>query len=76
MTTQGTPSGSPTSPAPHSGRGALLGLAALFFVPLLGAFWLYYAGGPPLGGVTAAAMGRNGGDGRTVARQMDAALHR
>lgn len=45
MTTQGTPSGSPTSPAPHSGRGALLGLAALFFVPLLGAFWLYYAGG-------------------------------
>ena len=27
------------------GRGALVGLAALFFVPLLGAFWLYYAGG-------------------------------
>jgi len=27
------------------GRGALIGLAALFFVPLLGAFWLYYAGG-------------------------------
>lgn len=30
---------------PHSGRGALIGLAALFFVPLLGAFWLYYSGG-------------------------------
>lgn len=28
-----------------TGRGALVGLAALFFVPLLGAFWLYYAGG-------------------------------
>lgn len=28
-----------------AGRGALIGLAALFFVPLLGAFWLYYAGG-------------------------------
>jgi cytochrome oxidase Cu insertion factor (SCO1/SenC/PrrC family) len=28
-----------------SGRGALIGLAALFFVPLVGAFWLYYAGG-------------------------------
>jgi cytochrome oxidase Cu insertion factor (SCO1/SenC/PrrC family) len=28
-----------------SGRGALIGLAALFFIPLLGAFWLYYAGG-------------------------------
>ena len=28
-----------------SGRGALIGLAALFFLPLLGAFWLYYAGG-------------------------------
>ena len=27
------------------GRGALIGLAALFFLPLLGAFWLYYAGG-------------------------------
>ncbi len=30
---------------PASGRGALIGLAALFFLPLLGAFWLYYAGG-------------------------------
>ena len=30
---------------PASGRGALIGLAAMFFVPLLGAFWLYYAGG-------------------------------
>lgn len=28
-----------------AGRGALIGLAALFFVPLMGAFWLYYAGG-------------------------------
>ena len=31
--------------SPNSGRGALIGLAALFFLPLLGAFWLYYAGG-------------------------------
>lgn len=31
--------------SPGQGRGALLGLAALFFLPLLGAFWLYYAGG-------------------------------
>lgn len=30
---------------PNSGRGALIGLAALFFIPLMGAFWLYYAGG-------------------------------
>lgn len=30
---------------PGQGRGALIGLAALFFVPLLGAFWLYYIGG-------------------------------
>jgi len=30
---------------PTSGRGVLIGLAALFFLPLLGAFWLYYAGG-------------------------------
>ena len=29
----------------HRGRGALIGLAALFFLPLAGAFWLYYAGG-------------------------------
>lgn len=28
-----------------TGRGALIGLAALFFIPLLAAFWLYYAGG-------------------------------
>lgn len=27
------------------GRGALIGLAALFFLPLIGAFWLYYIGG-------------------------------
>ena len=36
-----------------SGRGALVGLAALFFVPLLGAFWLYYAGGWRPAGSTA-----------------------
>ena len=30
---------------PTSGRGVLIGLAALFFVPLVGAFWLYYSGG-------------------------------
>lgn len=30
---------------PHRNRAALVGLAALFFVPLIGAFWLYYAGG-------------------------------
>jgi cytochrome oxidase Cu insertion factor (SCO1/SenC/PrrC family) len=30
---------------PHRNRAALVGLAALFFVPLMGAFWLYYAGG-------------------------------
>jgi hypothetical protein len=29
----------------RSGRGALIGLAALFFLPLAAAFWLYYAGG-------------------------------
>lgn len=33
------------TPTPGQGRGALIGLAALFFVPLIGAFWLYYAGG-------------------------------
>lgn len=33
------------TPSPGQGRGALIGLAALFFLPLLGAFWLYYAGG-------------------------------
>ena len=32
-------------PTQTRGRGALIGLAALFFIPLLGAFWLYYAGG-------------------------------
>lgn len=30
---------------PPSGRAALLGLAALFFLPVLAAFWLYYIGG-------------------------------
>ena len=34
-----------TTPKPGQGRGALIGLAALFFVPLIGAFWLYYIGG-------------------------------
>ena len=42
MTTPG-PSSSP-SPT-RSGRSALVGLAALFFLPLAAAFWLYYAGG-------------------------------
>lgn len=28
-----------------TGRSALIGLAALFFLPLAAAFWLYYAGG-------------------------------
>ena len=32
-------------PSQTANRGALLGLAALFFLPLIGAFWLYYAGG-------------------------------
>ena len=27
------------------GRAALIGLAALFFLPLFGSFWLYYIGG-------------------------------
>lgn len=46
MTTQGAaPSDPPTAPTTHSGRGTLIGLAALFFLPLLGAFWLYFAGG-------------------------------
>ena len=46
MTTQGAaPPDPPAAPTTHSGRGTLIGLAALFFVPLLGAFWLYYAGG-------------------------------
>jgi len=36
---------------PTAGRGVLVGLAALFFLPLLGAFWLYYVGGwRPAGG--------------------------
>jgi hypothetical protein len=30
---------------PGQGRGMLLGFAALFFLPLIGAFWLYYIGG-------------------------------
>jgi hypothetical protein len=33
-----------TSEAPR-GRAALIGLAALFFLPLLGSFYLYYIGG-------------------------------
>jgi hypothetical protein len=33
-----------TSDAPR-GRAALIGLAALFFLPLLGSFYLYYIGG-------------------------------
>ena len=35
----------PGQPSAARGRGALLGLAALFFVPLAASFWLYYAGG-------------------------------
>lgn len=34
-----------SKPSQTAGRGALIGLAALFFIPLIGAFWLYYAGG-------------------------------
>lgn len=38
-----------STPTPHTstsqGRGALIGLAAMFFLPLAAAFWLYYAGG-------------------------------
>ena len=46
MTTEGSRPSNPSGPAATpSGRGALIGLAALFFVPLLGASWLYYAGG-------------------------------
>lgn len=45
MTPQGTPTDPPPGPTRYSGRSALIGLAALFFLPLLGAFWLYYAGG-------------------------------
>lgn len=45
----------PTRPAPEAvrrGRRQLLALAALFFVPLVAAFWLYYgpAGWRPAGG--------------------------
>ena len=40
----GTPPGVSASQV-HRGRSALVGLAALFFLPLAGAFWLYYAGG-------------------------------
>ena len=40
MTTPGS------SPLPtRSGRSTLVGLAALFFLPLAAAFWLYYSGG-------------------------------
>lgn len=44
MTTDGEPRNLPED-RPPSGRAALLGLAALFFLPVLGAFWLYYSGG-------------------------------
>jgi hypothetical protein len=47
MTTQ-TDRAAGAAPDPGTaarGRGALLGLAALFFVPLVASFWLYYAGG-------------------------------
>lgn len=40
----GTPPGSSAAQT-RRGRSALVGLAALFFLPLAGAFWLYYAGG-------------------------------
>lgn len=44
------PSGEPSSSPPSAadvarGRRTLIGLAALFFVPLMFSFWLYYAGG-------------------------------
>jgi hypothetical protein len=47
MTTQ-TDRAAGAEPGPGTaarGRRALLGLAALFFVPLVASFWLYYAGG-------------------------------
>ncbi len=44
MTTDGE-SGNLTKERPPSGRAALLGLAALFLAPALGAAWLYYSGG-------------------------------
>lgn len=42
-----TPDTTPNpAPGPTArGRGTLIGLAALFFLPLFAAFWLYYAGG-------------------------------
>lgn len=46
--TPAAPSGTPPAPSPADvarGRRTLLGLAALFFVPLMVSFWLYYAGG-------------------------------
>ncbi len=43
--THGTARAQPARPEVARGRGALLGLAALFFVPLAASFWLYYAGG-------------------------------
>jgi len=42
------PTGAPPAPSPADiarGRRTLLGLAALFFVPLMISFWLYYSGG-------------------------------
>lgn len=47
MTTQTQPAagGEPDRVAVARGRRTLLGLAALFFVPLMVSFWLYYAGG-------------------------------
>ncbi|MGA0733863.1 MAG: hypothetical protein ACO329_00450 [Steroidobacteraceae bacterium] len=35
----------PATPDAPRGRAALIGLAALFFLPLLGSFYLYYIGG-------------------------------
>lgn len=37
-------SGAPEAQRPGRGRATLIGLAALFFLPLLVAFWLYYGG--------------------------------
>ena len=35
----------PATSETRRGRAALIGLAALFFLPLFGSFWLYYIGG-------------------------------